>query len=82
MDPLEPVYNAFGMVGGNTPGRRFAGVLAASSAAEYAVKPSYAYDKSGNMRPNAWLDSTAPNASYLPAFAIPLILGTLSATFI
>jgi len=82
MDPLEPIYSAFGMIGGNTPSRRFAGVLAASSAAEYAAKPSYAYDGSGHMRPNAWLDSSAPNASYLPAFAIPLILGILSSTFI
>lgn len=81
-DPFEPIYSAFGMVGGNTPGRRFAGVMAASSAAEYAVKPSYAYDANGNMRPNAWLDSTSPNGTYVPAFLIPIILGTLSATFI
>lgn len=81
-DILAPIESAFGMVGGNTPGRRFAGVMATSAAAEYAVKPSYAYDSQGNMRPNAWLDGNSPNSTYIPAFAIPIVLGVLSATFI
>jgi len=82
MDIIAPIENAFGMVGGNTPGRRFAGVLATSSAAEYALKPGYAYDQAGNMRPNSWLDGNAPNGTYLPAFFIPVILGIISSTFI
>lgn len=76
-----PIMDAFGMVGANTPGRRFAGVLATSSAAEYALKPSYAYDNQGNMRPNAWLENS-PNSTYIPAFALPVVMGLLSATFI
>lgn len=79
---LQPIMGAFGMLGGNTPGRRFAGTFAATSALEYAVKPSYAYDQSGNMRPNAWLDSDSPNSTYLPAFGLPLLLAGLSGTFI
>ncbi len=72
----------FGMLGGNTPGRRFAGIMGATSAVEYFVKPGYAYDANGQMRPNAYLNPNASNSTYIPAFAIPLILGTLSATFI
>lgn len=78
---LQPIMSAFGMLGGNTPARRFAGVFAVGSGAEYMLKPGYAYEN-GQMRPNAYLSPDAPNATYVPAFLIPAALGIISATFI
>jgi len=79
---LNPIMGGFGMIGGNTPGRRFAGVMAAASGLEYFTKPGYAYDANGRMRPNAYISPNEPDATYLPAFLVPLILAGISATFI
>lgn len=65
-----------------TPGRRFVAGAGLTGAAEYAVKPSYAYNSDGSMRPIAYINPTAPNATYIPAFAIPILIGALYGTLI
>lgn len=57
----------------------FGGIV--SAFVEYLIQPDFAFDN-GHIRPWKLLEPDAPDATYLPFFALPIVLGLIFSWFI
>lgn len=80
---METIQGIFQSLGLDSPFARFLFVAAAATAVEFVVKPSYAFDADGQLRPWAkpWGESE-PGAVYTPVLFFPILLGLAAALFL
>lgn len=71
------IENGFTKIGLNTPAARFGAVFVITGAAEYFLKPPYAYEGQ-SMKPFYLLNKD--RGTLVPAFVIPVIAGLIAAT--
>jgi len=70
-------------LGMDTPTKRFFYTFVLGVLIEYFIKPSYAYTDKGHVRP--WIlthGASAPNATYIPVFLLPVLAGGFMSVFI
>lgn len=78
---MDTIKGAMVQLGLGTPTNRFVATTAISALAEYAIKPSFAFLPSGEIRPWA-ITSPSENSTLLHFGMVPLTLGFCAAFFI
>lgn len=77
---IEWIQRFFGLIGVNTPLKRLLATAASGTLGEFALKPRYAFDENGRVRP--WgLVAQEPGSTFMPVGFLPTLLGTIFMLF-
>lgn len=74
------LQSVFSIIGLNTPLKRLLGTAAGGTFAEFMLKPPYAFDEDGRVRP--WgLVAQEPGSTFMPVGFLPSLLGAIFMLF-